>query len=367
MAILVSGGSFPLRFDELDLSILLEGEIISSSSTSVTIEFDDGFREIFTGFGILYDGFGIPRGGTLTGYRETLDGVTTFEVTGLNFPVSTFVAAVESGSTIAALSGLLSGNDNLTGTAFDDIFVGYDGHDNLFGGAGADGLAGGTGNDHLYGQSPNGGADGADLILGNSGSDYIQGNMGDDTLDGGDGSDRIQGGQGNDLIAGSEGNDSVNGNLGGDTISGDAGNDSLRGGQGNDSVSGGDDNDILSGDLGADTLTGGAGSDLFQFSGQGSLVASPDRVADFTDGADRLSVGYAPVIVLTAGAQASASAAATLAQQLFDSNAGTQEVAAIGVGADTYLFYSSNGGATADSAVLLANLGSSAITDADFG
>lgn len=259
------------------------------------------------------------------------------------------------------------GNDTLSGSAGNDTLSGGAGHDNVFGGSGSDTLTGGDGNDHLYGQSANGGTDSADSVDGGAGSDYLQGNAGADTLDGGDGSDRINGGADNDTIRGSTGNDTINGNLGNDTIDGGEGNDSLRGGQGNDSIIGGTGNDVLSGDLGTDTLTGGAGTDIFQFGAQSSLVSDPDRITDFADGTDRLSVGYTPVTVLTGAAQPSLASAATLAQQLFDQHFGSQEVAAIGVGSDTYIFYGSHGGANADCAVLLANVSPTVITVADFG
>lgn len=260
-----------------------------------------------------------------------------------------------------------TGNDYLLGDDGSDSLGGDDGHDNLFGGAGTDTLEGGAGNDHLYGQSASGGSDGADSLSGGGGSDYLQGNAANDTLDGGDGSDRIQGGRDDDLIRGSGGNDTANGNLGNDTIDGGDGNDSLRGGQGNDLVVGGIGNDLLSGDLGTDTLTGGAGSDIFMVSGQAStVVAGPDRITDFVDGTDRISVGYTPAIVLTGAARSSLMAAATAAQQLFDAREGNGEIAVLGVGTDTYVFYSSNGGATADSAILVANVGSSAFNAADF-
>ena len=249
------------------------------------------------------------------------------------------------------------GNDLLTGDA---------GHNRIEGGPGADTINGGAGNDHLFGQSPYGGADMADLINGEAGSDYIQGNAGNDTLDGGDGSDRINGGANDDLIHGSADNDSANGNLGNDIVFGDGGNDLLRGGQGSDTLNGGDGNDTLAGDLGADRLTGGAGIDLFAFTGSGSPMATPDVVADFQDGVDHLSIGYVPSDVLTGSAQATLSAAAAWAQQMFDGHAGVAEAAAIRVGAETYLFYASNGGATVDSAVNLGTVGPSLITAADF-
>ncbi|KKC27753.1 family 16 glycosylhydrolase [Sphingomonas sp. SRS2] len=250
-----------------------------------------------------------------------------------------------------------SGNDVLTGDA---------GHNQIQGGAGADTIRGGAGNDHLFGQSPNGGTDAADMVYGEGGSDYIQGNAGNDTLDGGSGSDRINGGANDDLIYGGTENDSANGNLGNDMVYGEGGNDLLRGGQGNDMLSGGDGNDMLSGDLGVDQLTGGAGVDLFMFSGTGSPMATPDTVTDFQDGVDHLSIGYIPATVLTGAAQGSLSAASSLAQQLFDGFAGVGEIAAIKVGADTYLFYAGNGGVTADSAVNLGALDPALISVADF-
>ena len=260
------------------------------------------------------------------------------------------------------------GDDMLSAGAGDDQLIGGTGHDALFGGNGADTLDGGDGNDHLFGQSANGGADAADSLSGGDGSDYLQGNAGNDTLDGGEGSDRINGGANDDLIRGGNGNDTVNGNLGSDIVDGGAGNDSLRGGQGNDSISGGDGNDVVMGDLGVDTLSGGAGVDLFLFGGNAAAFAgaAADRITDFQDGTDHIGVGYAVAVVLTGAAQQDFNAAAILAQQLFDGRAGTGEVAAIQVGADTYLFYSSNNLTAADSAVQLVGVGPTSISTADF-
>lgn len=252
------------------------------------------------------------------------------------------------------------------GTAGNDVLTGDAGHNQIQGGAGADTIDGGAGNDHLYGQSPNGGPDGADVINGGDGSDYIQGNAGNDTLNGGNGSDRINGGADNDTIYGGADNDTVNGNLGNDYIEGGEGNDSLRGGQGNDTLIGGNGNDILSGDLGADVLTGGAGMDRFVFAGNGSTLAAPDRITDFQDGVDSLSIGYMPTTVMTGAAQADLTAAAAVAQQMFDAFVGVGEVASLKVGADTYIFYSGSGGTIVDSAVNLGAVDPSWITTADF-
>ncbi|KRB85978.1 hypothetical protein ASE00_04315 [Sphingomonas sp. Root710] len=348
------GAGSSVDFSELDLISLLDGEIISRSSTQLVLGLDSGELETFTGVDFIYDSDGDPLGGTITGIRETLNGQTVFEMTGLNVSIAQFVDWVLRDANAEAYLGLFSGNDNVVGSAEDDVLGGGAGHDNLFGGAGSDDLEGGDGNDHLYGQSANGGADEGDLIFGEAGSDYIQGNAGNDSLDGGIGSDRIQGGRDEDSIRGGEGNDTINGNLGNDSVEGGTGNDSIRGGQGNDQLNGGDGNDTLSGDLGADTLTGGALADVFLFTGAGSPVSAFDRITDFTDGVDHLSVGYAPLAVLAGGSLNSFSAAAAQAQSLFDGHAGNGEVASIAVGSDTYVFFSSNGGSVADSAVLLA-------------
>jgi len=252
------------------------------------------------------------------------------------------------------------------GTDGDDVLAGDDGHNMIRGGAGADTISGGAGNDHLYGQSSTGGPDDADLIFGGAGSDYLQGNAGNDTLDGGDGSDRINGGANDDLIQGGAGNDTINGNLGNDRIEGGEGNDSLRGGQGSDTLSGGEGNDILSGDLGGDVLTGGAGIDWFVFAGRASLLGDPDRITDFEDGADRLSIGFVPVTVLQGTAQSSFAGATSAAQVLVDGHAGGLEVAAMQVGGETYLFYSSTGGSVVDSAIGLGALDPALLSIADF-
>lgn len=263
------------------------------------------------------------------------------------------------------ITGSDDGNETITGTSIADVILGGGGHDDLFGGGGSDSLNGETGNDHLYGQSANGGADGADTIAGGDGNDYIQGNAGNDLLDGGNGSDRVNGGANNDVITSGAGNDTVNGNLGNDIISGGEGNDSLRGGQGDDSISGQEGTDVISGDLGWDTLSGGSGDDMFVFSGPASAAAAPDLIVDFDAQQDRLAIGYQPIAILTDN-QAGLSDAAVRAQQLFDGRAGNREVAAVQVGSDTYIFFSSNGGATADSAVQLQGVSATSIDAQDF-
>ena len=201
----------------------------------------------------------------------------------------------------------LTGNDNLLGGEFKDIFNGNEDNDFIDGNKGDDILFGGKGNDIILGGF------GEDIIFGNQGNDSINGqedndltfgNRGQDFIDGGKGDDILFGGKGQDLMLGSEGNDSLFGQLGDDTLCGGAGDDFLSGNEnndlidgsaGNDTIYGGEDNDtllgcegddFLSGDLGNDSLIGGLGNDTFVLgSSQGF-----DIIADFTLNQDAIAL-----------------------------------------------------------------------------
>jgi len=342
-------------------------------------------KDVFSGYDFKFDGNGFPIEGIITeqhsyndyGLGEKL--LTT--VTEWNGDAANYFKSLTSGDryffpgdTIMELGDVGnnnvttgSGNDTIRGGSGFDIIHGQNGHDYLIGGQGPDFLYGGAGNDHLYGLSADGGSDFGDYLSGGADDDYLQGNAGDDTLSGDDGQDRINGGADSDDISGGAGNDSINGNRGYDTIEGGDGNDSIRGGQDDDFINGGSGDDRLSGDLGVDTLSGGAGADLFVFSGRASPLAdTPDTIADYVEGLDHLSLGYTPKAVLTGSVQASLGVATTTAQQLFNAHQGSAEVAALMVGGDTYIFYSSDGGAVVDSAVLISGVTPSAFSVQDF-
>ena len=197
----------------------------------------------------------------------------------------------------------LTGNDNLFGGEFKDIFngngdndfiEGNKGDDLLFGGKGNDILLGGFGEDLIFGN------DGNDAINGQEDNDLIFGNRGNDFIDGGKGNDILSGGKANDVILGSQGNDTLKGQLGDDTLCGGAGDDFLNGQEnkdlidgceGNDTIYGGEDNDtllgcvgddFLSGELGDDSLIGGLGNDTFVL----VAVSGFDIISDFVKGED---------------------------------------------------------------------------------
>ena len=368
MATVSGGTAFALDVRDLDLSALWDGTVTAQSSTGLTVNEGGGFTAHFVGHDVLYDAFGSAAAGTITSISEDYNGVTTIAVTDLDVSASQFQHWVDTNDNFTALHTVFAGDDAFTGTVFDDYLEAYEGNDVLYGGAGADTLVGDGGNDHLYGQSASGGSDGADSISGGNGADYIQGNAKNDTLDGGAGSDRINGGADDDKITGGFGNDTANGNLGNDSIAGNDGNDFLRGGQGDDTIDGGTGDDVISGDKGLDKLTGGAGNDMFQFAAGSATVSAgaTDIITDYQHGSDHLSIGFAPAAVLTGSVQPSLAGAQTTAQALFDGHAGDHEVAALQVGADTYLFWAGNAGGTVDSAVQLQGVSPATIAVADF-
>ena len=155
-----------------------------------------------------------------------------------------------------------------------------------------DDINAGTGNDTLIGGMA------ADKLSGGSGDDLAKGGTQDDTLLGGEGNDQLQGGNDADVLQGDAGNDRLFGDAGNDTGYGGLGNDTLNGGAGQDLLFGDDGNDNLNGDAGndeihdgqgQDALTGGLGADHFVLEADGTK----DRIIDFQDGIDTISLGVA--------------------------------------------------------------------------
>jgi Ca2+-binding RTX toxin-like protein len=239
---------------------------------------------------------------------ETLDGGAGTDMA--SYGNSTAGVTVDLRLASAQLSGgaasgdILTGIENLAGSALADSLHGDAGNNVLIGGAGADILVGdagtdtadysgssaavtvdlglGTGHggdaegdtlatienvtgsalaDHLTGNA------GANALLGGAGDDVLYGGAGGDALDGGDGADRLVGGDGIDTIHGGTGNDSIDAGTGNDIVFGEAGDDNIFGGTGDDQLSGGDGNDVLVGAAGADALDGGAGNDTVVYAG----------------------------------------------------------------------------------------------------
>jgi Ca2+-binding RTX toxin-like protein len=260
------------------------------------------------------------------------------------------------------------GDNDIDGTAANDM---------IYGRGGEDDLSGGDGNDTYYiddaadvvVELSNGGIDtavsslkgytlrpnverltlaeiiGGDNNLngnGNALDNRIKGNSGNNELQGLGGNDEVYGFAGNDIINGGSGNDILDGGDGVDTISFKVGattgvtvdlsitarqqtghgNDALRNfenleGTEFDDVLTGDNgankigalagNDLIRGRGGDDDLTGGTGNDTFRFDAAGT-ANGVDRIRGFTLGSDKLEFhtadGYAANATLTFGTTA---------------------------------------------------------------
>lgn len=221
---------------------------------------------------------------------------------------------------------LLSGIENVNGTAVGDRLTGNSGNNVLNGGAGNDTLNGAAGNDTLIGGDGVdtlvfGGTTGATVNLGLtagqatgygtdviSGIENVVGTAAGDKLTGSSGANVIEGGLGNDTIDGGAGTDTaifsgtgaVTVNLGLTTaqatgrgtdilinienMTSGSGNDLLTGNGGNNVLSAGAGNDTLNGGAGTDRMIGGDGDDIYTIDNAGDIV-----IETATGGLDRIN------------------------------------------------------------------------------
>lgn len=271
--------NYGLNYLELDISQLVRSQEASYfyDNINITINgkpyedvaefvyYSNGYVSAdFGGYGFAVNSTGQVVSGTVTGFIESYwngaQYVTGWGIENMSYPAVSLVNTAYTTSTIddlAAISQILSGNDNFSLSNYVDIVRGFQGNDALLG----------------YG--------GNDFLFGDEGNDYLDGGIANDYLDGGIGYDVLYGGEGDDELLGA---------LNGDLIYGEGGNDLLRGGNGLDRLDGGFGNDILLGALGTDTLTGGLGSDTFRFSTALDGQINIDTITDFESGIDTIEL-----------------------------------------------------------------------------
>lgn len=170
-------------------------------------------------------------------------------------------------------SDLLSGDVvSVFASRNDDVLIGDDGRNELFGLGGHDRIAGGTNVDYAFG---------------GAGDDAASGGPGDDFVNGGGGHDRLSGGRGDDVLRPGGGDDLVEAGPGADAVAAKHGDDELDGGPGTDSVHYRNWAKPIEVDLEAGWARG-AGADVLRDFAEVSLGAAGD-VARGDDGANVLS------------------------------------------------------------------------------
>jgi Ca2+-binding RTX toxin-like protein len=313
-----------------------------------------------------------------------------------------------------AVGDVLTGIENLLGSAFDDTLIGDANANFIEGGTGADWLNGLGSIDTLsYASSSaavainlsssyaaHGDAQGdtffgfenvtgsafADWIFGDSANNVITGGAGNDVLMGSAGADALIGGAGIDtalytwapsavdvnlwLNAGSLGDsagDTLSGieNLTGsaynDGLIGDSGNNILDGAYGDDWLSSTGGSDTLIGGAGNDTLVGGAGQDFFRFDFALNALTNKDTIMDFSVVDDTLQLENAVFTLLTSTGMLSAALFKDLSLGAQDSNDAILYDRATG-----NIIYDSNGLAAGGQTIFAEVADGLALTHADF-
>ena len=270
-----------------------------NSATEYSYLTDDGHDVQFYGSG--FAGGSTPSAGTVTSGEIDLNNDDFFNpdisFSGFSGSLVTMTNAGANGNTSGFYGEILSGNDTVTGSAFDDTLKGLGGDDTIIGGAGADSLIGDAGADSLDG------GDGNDTLEGGAGDDFLTDSFGSDVLNGGDDNDFISvtSGVGADSFDGGAGTDTIdwtavsgsgiNFDLAAGTatsganmetmtnfenLKGTGGDDTIHGTTGDNSLSGLGGNDLIEGDFNADTISGGNGDDtlyaMTQANPGGSIV-----------------------------------------------------------------------------------------------
>ena len=223
---------------------------LSGSSGNDTLEGGDGNDTLLGGAGL-----DVLQGG---GFTDTAD----YSGSAAGVTVRLWNGTGVGGD---AQGDVLSGIENVTGSAHADLLVGADVTANLIlGGDGNDYLSGFTGNDALFGEAGN------DILLGGAGADTLHGggftDMADYSASSAGVTVRLWNGTGlggdaqGDVVLGIE---NVTGSAQADVLVGSDGvANQIFGGVGNDYLVGFSGNDALYGEAGNDTLLGGAGADV---------------------------------------------------------------------------------------------------------
>lgn len=142
--------NFGLDMRDYDFSTLFFGDDYRATSSMYRVNYSDGTADEFRGSGFKYDSSGEPIAGTVTSYATFYQGTRVAFIEGAKVSATDIVKAAKTSSTAddaKIIAKVLSGNDVLLGGNKADALFGFGGNDKITGGIGADKLYGGAGAD----------------------------------------------------------------------------------------------------------------------------------------------------------------------------------------------------------------------------
>jgi Ca2+-binding RTX toxin-like protein len=298
-------------FDYIKIVFISDSDnfLSETSFTKSTISWKDGFdTAILKSNNEDFDGSNDDWTGAVSSLTIYSGGELVWEIEGISYALSS--NSYDNGYSIggftfyedlADLADILSGDDNITGSASADRLAGFFGNDSINGGAGNDWIEGWGGTDTLYGENGN------DTLQGGIGLDELYGGSGDDVLNGGADTtaDIIDGGAGTDTVSFAfiTNTSGVNLTLGkydtttktttqtaatGGSTDKVSNVENITGSKYADVLTGNGANNVINGGAGKDTLTGGSGADKFIFDTTLNASTNLDTIKDFAKGTDKL-------------------------------------------------------------------------------
>jgi Ca2+-binding RTX toxin-like protein len=152
---------------------LIDGELLSATSTKVVIETYSAGRFSFSGNFTYTTDDPIPSGGTVTKFQDSF-GLTLDRI---SISATKLVNDIFANRSSTILNYVFASNDTIAGSNYSDTLYGYAGGDSLFGRGGNDIINGGAGNDIIIGGSGN------DTLTGGTGADRFRFNAVGEKLD----------------------------------------------------------------------------------------------------------------------------------------------------------------------------------------
>ncbi len=136
MAKVTAGAVSGFNMFDMDIGGVAEGDISSATPTQIVIAYGGGDTDTFTG-NFTYSGADVS-GGTLTRIDVRVANALVWTASDFSAPVQQFLAWIAADDTEAAVRSILSGADEITGSAGADTLYGVGGNDRIDGGAGTD-------------------------------------------------------------------------------------------------------------------------------------------------------------------------------------------------------------------------------------